>query len=74
MVDIPYQLALYRRNSSGEPYVWYCSKFDDETVQVQKQGGEIRPAYCCVMWCVGHAFFSESHKVRRRHHAAAIPF
>lgn len=35
MIDIPYQLALYRRNSSGEPYVWYCSKFDHETVQVQ---------------------------------------
>lgn len=43
MVDIPYQLALYRRNSSGEPYVWYCSKFDDETVQVQHGtvGGKI---------------------------------
>lgn len=43
MVDIPYQLALYRRNSSGEPYVWYCSKFDNETVQVQHGtvGGKI---------------------------------
>lgn len=43
MVDIPYQLALYRRNSSGEPYVWYCSKFDHETVQVQHGtvGGKI---------------------------------
>ena len=43
MIDIPYQLALYRRNSSGEPYVWYCSKFDDETVQVQHGtvGGKI---------------------------------
>lgn len=43
MVDIPYQLALYRRNSSGEPYVWYCSKFDGETVQVQHGtvGGKI---------------------------------
>ena len=43
MVDIPYQLALYRRNSSGEPYVWYCSKFDDETIQVQHGtvGGKI---------------------------------
>lgn len=41
--DIVYQLALYRRNSSGEPYVWYCSKFDDETVQVQHGtvGGKI---------------------------------
>lgn len=43
MIDIPYQLALYRRNSSGEPYVWYCSKFDHETVQVQHGtvGGKI---------------------------------
>lgn len=43
MVDIPYQLALYRRNGSGEPYVWYCSKFDHETVQVQHGtvGGKI---------------------------------
>lgn len=43
MVNIPYQLALYRRNSSGEPYVWYCSKFDNETVQVQHGtvGGKI---------------------------------
>lgn len=43
MVDIPYKLALYRRNSSGEPYVWYCSKFDHETVQVQHGtvGGKI---------------------------------
>lgn len=43
MVDIPYQLALYRRNSSGEPYVWYCSKFDHETIQVQHGtvGGKI---------------------------------
>lgn len=43
MVDIPYQLALYRRNSSGEPYVWYCSKFDNETVQIQHGtvGGKI---------------------------------
>lgn len=43
MIDIPYQLALYRRNSSGEPYVWYCSKFDNETVQVQHGtvGGKI---------------------------------
>lgn len=43
MMDIPYQLALYRRNSSGEPYVWYCSKFDNETVQVQHGtvGGKI---------------------------------
>ena len=41
--DIIYQLALYRRNSSGEPYVWYCSKFDNETVQVQHGtvGGKI---------------------------------
>lgn len=43
MIDIPYKLALYRRNSSGEPYVWYCSKFDHETVQVQHGtvGGKI---------------------------------
>lgn len=43
MIDISYQLALYRRNSSGEPYVWYCSKFDHETVQVQHGtvGGKI---------------------------------
>lgn len=43
MIDIPYQLALYRRNSSGEPYVWYCSKFDNETVQIQHGtvGGKI---------------------------------
>lgn len=43
MIDIPYQLALYRRNSSGEPYVWYCSKFDHETVQIQHGtvGGKI---------------------------------
>ena len=43
MIDIPYKLALYRRNSSGEPYVWYCSKFDNETVQVQHGtvGGKI---------------------------------
>ena len=43
MDDILYNLALYRRNSSGEPYLWYCSKFDDETVQVQHGtvGGKI---------------------------------
>lgn len=43
MVDIPYKLALYRRNSSGEPYVWYCNKFDHETIQVQHGtvGGKI---------------------------------
>lgn len=43
MINIPYHLALYRRNSSGEPYVWYCSKFDHETVQVQHGtvGGKI---------------------------------
>lgn len=43
MIDIPYKFALYRRNSSGEPYVWYCSKFDHETVQVQHGtvGGKI---------------------------------
>ena len=43
MDDILYNLALYRRNSSGEPYLWYCSKFDNETVEVQhgKVGGKI---------------------------------
>ena len=43
MDDILYNLALYRRNSSGEPYLWYCSKFDNETVQVQHGtvGGKI---------------------------------
>ena len=43
MDDILYNLALYRRNSSGEPYLWYCSKFDDETIEVQHGtvGGKI---------------------------------
>lgn len=43
MDTIDYNKALYRRNSSGEPYVWYCSKFDNETVQVQHGivGGKI---------------------------------
>lgn len=43
METIDYNKALYRRNSSGEPYVWYCSKFDNETVQVQHGivGGKI---------------------------------
>ena len=34
-VDINYKLALYRRNSNGEPYVWQCNAFDYRTVVVQ---------------------------------------
>lgn len=47
MNKIDYNKALYRRNSSGEPYVWYCTKFDNETVQVQYGvvGGKIVEEY-----------------------------
>lgn len=43
MSDIKYESALYRRNSNGEPYVWYCSKLDNSTVKVQHGivGGKI---------------------------------
>lgn len=43
MDNVLYNIALYRRNSSGEPYLWYCSKFDNETVQIQHGtvGGKI---------------------------------
>lgn len=33
--NIDYKLALYRRNSNGEPYVWQCTAVDSRTVAVQ---------------------------------------
>ena len=36
MNDINFKEALFRRNSSGEPYVWYCSKVNEYTIKIQR--------------------------------------
>lgn len=47
MNDINFKEALFRRNSSGEPYVWYCSKLDEYTIKIQRGvvGGKIITEY-----------------------------
>lgn len=47
MNNINFKEALFRRNSSGEPYVWYCSKVNEYTIKVQHGvvGGKIITEY-----------------------------
>lgn len=47
MNNINFKEALFRRNSSGEPYVWYCSKLDEYTIKIQRGvvGGKIITEY-----------------------------
>ena len=47
MNDINFKEALFRRNSSGEPYVWHCSKLDEYTIKIQRGvvGGKIITEY-----------------------------
>ena len=47
MNDINFKEALFRRNSSGEPYVWYCSKVNEYTIKIQRGvvGGKIVTEY-----------------------------